>query len=255
MRSLSDFSWKNSTLYSGASLEKCWASLYKHCAFVPAIAPPKMLAFKYLKCIYFLGPPLTPAAPALLLWRVKLPLNVMGTDEYYDVHTHQAKLSKCFEKMDYLRPGQTCDIYIIPILKWRGDHCPRSVRKAGAELVGGHPGFPLSHVTSTFSWHRWDSSGPCLLPTLWYYSRRCWQPSDSLSKGMEWEIKPLFVSTQVFLFKWAQPGKLCHVWGMSGYRKMERFSLVDLKGLYWGIFSTLWCNADCKEGMLSNCFE
>lgn len=142
------FHEKNSTLYSGASLEKCWASLYKHCAFVATIAPPKMLAFKYLKCIYFLGPPLTPAAPALLLWRVKLPLNVMGTDEYYDVRTHQAKLSKCFEKMDYLRPGQTCDIYIIPILKWRGDHCPRSVRKAGAELVGGHLAspFPMSPV-------------------------------------------------------------------------------------------------------------
>lgn len=44
--------------------------------------------------------------------------------------------SKCFEKMDYLRPGQTCGICIILILKWRGDHCPRSVRKARAELGG-----------------------------------------------------------------------------------------------------------------------
>lgn len=41
-----------------------------------------------------------PAAPVLLLWRVKLPLNVFGTDEYYNVCAHQAKLSKCFEKMD-----------------------------------------------------------------------------------------------------------------------------------------------------------
>lgn len=110
--------------------------LSKHRAFLPTIAPPKMLAFKYPKHGYFLGPPITPAAPVLLLWRVKLPLNVMGTDEYYNVCTHQAKLSKCFEKMDYLRPGQTCDMCIIPILKWRGDHCPRSVRKARAELGG-----------------------------------------------------------------------------------------------------------------------
>lgn len=147
-------------------------------------------------------------------------------------------------------------IYIYyPHLKVKRWSLPKVSEEGWGRAGGGTPGFPLSHVTSTFSWYRWDSSGPCLLPTLWYYSGRCWQPSDSLSKGREGEIKPLFVSTQVFLFKWAQPGKLCHVWGMSGYRKMERCSLVDLKGLYWGIFSTLWCNADCKEGMLSNCFE
>lgn len=111
-----------------------------------------MLAFKYPKHVYFLGPPITPAAPALLLWRVKFPLNVMGTDEYYNVCTHQAKLSKYFEKMDYLRPGQTCDICIIPILKWRGDHCPRSVRKARAEL-GGKWGLASLCPTSPVRFH------------------------------------------------------------------------------------------------------
>lgn len=121
-------------------MEKFYSLFYsnsRRVLFALAIALPQMLAFKYPKHAYFLGPPITPAAPALLLWRVKLPLNVMGTDEYYNVCTHQAKLSKCFEKMDYLRPGQTCDICIIPILKWRGDHCPRSVRKARAELGWG----------------------------------------------------------------------------------------------------------------------
>lgn len=111
-----------------------------------------MLAFKYPKHIYFLGCSITPAAPALLLWMLKLPLNVIGADEYYNVCTHQAKLSKCFEEMDYLRPGQTCDIRIIPILRWRGDHCPRSGRKARAELGG--PWLPLSHLTSTLLWYR-----------------------------------------------------------------------------------------------------
>lgn len=51
------------------------------------------------KQIYFLGPSDT-RTPVLLLWRVKLPLNVLGTDEYYSVCAHPAKLSKCFEKMD-----------------------------------------------------------------------------------------------------------------------------------------------------------
>jgi len=95
-----------------------------------------MLTLKYLKHVCFLDPTVTLAAPALPLWRAKLPWNVMGTDEYYNIYTHQAKLSKCFEKMDYLRPGQTCDICIIPILKWRGDKCSRSEGRWGQSWGG-----------------------------------------------------------------------------------------------------------------------
>lgn len=187
-----------------------------------------MLTLKYLKHVCFLDPTVTLAAPALPLWRAKLPWNVMGTDEYYNVYTHQAKLSKCFEKMDYLRPGQTCSACIIPILKWRGDNCLRSVREARAELGGmtlpcpSHWCVPVLEVSFQL---------PSPAPPVTNIPSQCkggWQPFSSLLKWLGWETKPLRFSRGIPVW-WAQsvwegPRELCRVRGMSGYRKVERFS-------------------------------
>lgn len=64
---------------------------------MPVLAPPQA---PDSQADLFSRSPIPAAAPVLLLCRVKLLLNVLGTDEYYSVCAHQAKLSKCFEKMD-----------------------------------------------------------------------------------------------------------------------------------------------------------
>lgn len=129
-------------------------------------------------------------------------------------------------------------------------------------LGGGDPGFPLSHVTRAFSWDRWAFHDPWALPMVRpYRGKGAGSPLAVYPRG--WREKTTHSLFRHRCSYWNEPslhGKVLATFVRfegCGYRKIAGFPLVDLKaeGLYWGVFSMLWCSSGSREGMLIKCFE